>query len=86
MAGETEVGESRGEADATVTCLVPRVPNITIHDGGSAAEDNGGSLKEADRRKRDVIRRAPNCSFHVYLCLSSYYLNHIELWISLLYI
>jgi len=56
MARETKVRESRCKADATVTCLVPRVLNITIHDRGSGAEDDSSSLEKADRRKRDVIR------------------------------
>lgn len=67
VAGETEVGESRGKTDATVTCLLPSILNFTIHNGGSAAEDNGGSLEEANRRKRDVICRALDCSFHLFL-------------------
>lgn len=62
--GDSELGESGGDSDATVTGLPPRVSQGTINDRDSVSVDDGRSIQETNRSQRNVVSRRLNCSLH----------------------
>lgn len=60
----SELGKSRSESGASFKCLSPSVDDVAIHNRWPVSVDYGGALQEADRRKRDVVGRAPDRTLH----------------------